>query len=224
MEAILKAIVILHIIAGTVTLLTGPVAIFYNFKNRRNHRIAGKIFLYAMIFVCISSVFGYLKRPDFIFYQFLLCIAIIVGAGLIRGIRSILMMKGARITKFDIFYSIALGILGLVMIGRSAWLLKTEVTIAFPILFGVFGIGALSDSVKNIRLFSKPDQFNPNDWMKLHLNSMLGAFIASTTAFTVNVAHGLPWYLQWFGPTLLLVPVIVYYSRKVSGLSMKHSA
>lgn len=222
MEFILKFILFLHVAAGITTLLSGPVAIFYNFKNQRNHRIAGKVFLYAMIIVCVSSILGYIKRPDSIFYQFLLCIALIVGAGIIRGVRSILMMKGARITKFDLAYSIALGILGLVMVGRSVWLLRTDIMIAFPILFGVFGAGAINDAIKNIRIFSKSVQFKPNDWLKLHLNSMLGAFIASTTAFTVNVAHGIPWYLQWFGPTLLLVPVIVYFSRKVSKPRIKY--
>jgi hypothetical protein len=80
------------------------------------------------------------------------------------------------------------------MLGRAACLLTTDVIIAFPILFTVFGIGALSDAVKNMRVFSNPGKMSPLDWMQLHLSSMLGVFIASTTAFTVNAAYFLPWF------------------------------
>lgn len=215
MELLLKVLLFIHIFAGGVTLLSGPVAIYYNFKNPRNHRIAGKIFYYAMLVVCFSAIVGFLRRPDAIFYQFLLGISLIVLAGITRGVRAIMLMKGGRMVQFDRLYSILLGIVGVVMLGRAASLLHTDVFIAFPILFTVFGIGAISDAVKNIKIFSNPSGMSPNDWMRLHLSSMLGAFIASTTAFTVNAAHFLPWYLQWFGPTILLVPVIVYFSRKV---------
>ena len=45
---------------------------------------------------------------------------------------------------------------------------------------------------------------------------MIGAFIASTTAFTVNIGGDyLPWYLQWFGPTIALLPLQFYWGRKL---------
>ncbi len=217
MEFVLQSLLIIHVLAGILTLLSGPVAIFYNFKDPKNHRRAGKVFFYAMLVVCFSAVVGFLKQPDKIFYQFLLGISLLVFAGIIRGVRAIMLMKGGRVYSFDMVYSVMLALVGVVMVVRGAWLLQNGTFIAFPVLFGVFGLGGLGDAIKNFRIFGNPLELSKSDWMRLHLNSMLGAFIASTTAFTVNVADGLPWYIQWFGPTILLVPINIYFSRKVRG-------
>ena len=37
MEVLGKITLIIHIIAGVSTLLTGPIAIFYNFKDPKKH-------------------------------------------------------------------------------------------------------------------------------------------------------------------------------------------
>lgn len=207
-----------HIAAGSVTLLAGPMAIFYNFKDPRNHRLAGKIFYYAMLWVVISSVVGFLKRPDQPFFQFLLGIAILVLSGLLRGVRSIMLMKGARVTRFDWGYTALLGLNALYMLGMSVFLSTTGSAIVFPILFGVFGMNSLVDAHTNWKTFSQPGKLGRLDWMRLHSTTMIGAFIASTTAFTVNAAHFLPWWAQWFGPTLLLVPVQVYFGKRIKSL------
>lgn len=219
MEVLSKLLLFTHIAAGAVTLLSGPVAIFYNFKDRRKHRVAGKVFFYAMLVVCFSSIAGFIKRPDQFFYQFLLGIAVLVLAGIARGVRAAMLMKGGKVIRFDFVYSVLLGLFGVLMIGQAGRLVAQQAMIAMPILFGVFGLSAVLDSVRNVRIFSNPARMRANDWMRLHLNSMLSAFIASSTAFTVNAAHFLPWYWQWFGPTLLLVPIIIYFSRKVKRLT-----
>jgi len=219
MEILSKLLLFTHIAAGAVTLLSGPVAIFYNFKDPRKHRAAGKLFFYAMLVVCFSSIAGFIKRPDQLFYQFLLGIALLVLAGILRGVRAVMLMKGGKVTRFDFAYSILLGVLGVLMIGQAGRLMTQDVIIAMPILFGVFGLSALSDSYRNIRIFTNPARMRANDWMRLHLHSMVGAFIASSTAFTVNAAHFLPWYMQWFGPTLLLVPINIYFGRKVKSMA-----
>lgn len=203
-----------HILAGSITLIAGPVAIFYNFKNPRNHRIAGKVFFYAMLWVCFSAIMGYLRRPDWIFYQFLLGISVIVLAGVIRGIRSMQMMKGSTVKPLDWVLTISLGIFGLWMLWRAATLANGE-NIAFPILFGIFGLGATADTVKFLKNYLRAASVHKLDWYRFHVSDMLGAFTASTTAFTVNAAHFLPWYLQWFGPTLLILPLQFYFGRKI---------
>ena len=204
-----------HITAGILTLLTGPVAIFYNFKNPKNHRIAGKTFFYAMLVVVLTSVAGFLKRPDVVFFQFLLGISMIVFAGIMRGVRAIFLMKGARVIPFDFVYTALLGLTAIVMLGMSAWHFQRGTMIAFPILFGIFGAMSLSDTWQNWKIFTRPKLLHRLDWMRLHSSTMLGAFTASTTAFTVNAAHFLPWWAQWFGPTLLLVPLQIYFGRKL---------
>ncbi len=205
----------IHIIAGAITLITGPIAIFYNFKNPKKHRIVGKTFFYAMFIVAVTAIFGFFKHPDLVFFQFLLGIALFVLAGIFRGVRSIFLMNGGRVMPFDFVYTVLLGLNGLYMLGMSAWHFNAGTMIAFPILFGVFGIMSLADTRVNWRVFAKPRLLHRLDWMRLHAGTMIGAFTASTTAFTVNAAHFLPWWAQWFGPTLLLLPVQIYFGKKL---------
>ena len=205
----------IHIIAGASTLITGPIAIFYNFKNPKKHRIVGKTFFYAMFVVAVTAIFGFFKHPDLVFFQFLLGIALLVLAGIFRGVRSIFLMNGSRVLPFDFAYTVLLGLNGLYMLGMSAWHFNAGTMIAFPILFGVFGFMSLADTRMNWRVFTKPRLLHRLDWMRLHAGTMIGAFTASTTAFTVNAAHFLPWWAQWFGPTLLLLPLQIYFGKKL---------
>lgn len=205
----------IHIIAGASTLITGPFAIFYNFKDPRKHRITGKFFFYAMLVVVFSAILSFLKEPDKIFFQFLLGIALLVLAGILRGVRAIFLMKGSEVIRLDWAYTILLVGTGIWMFGMSAWHFQQGTMVAIPILFSVFGLGALLDVRQNIRVFRKPAALHRLDWMRLHASTMLGAFTASTTAFTVNAAHFLPWWAQWFGPTMLLLPLQFYYGRKL---------
>jgi uncharacterized membrane protein len=211
---------IAHITAGISTLIAGPIAIFYNFKNPRNHRLAGKIFFYAMLYVCISAVFGYLRRPDLVFYQFLLGIAVLVFTGSIRGVRGIQIMKGSSVRWADIALAVLLGLFGCWMLFRAVQMMNGD-NPAFPILFSIFGMAALGDTYRSLKKYLNPTQVHQLDWYAMHVSSMLGAFTASTTAFTVNVAHFLPWYLQWFGPTLLLLPLQFYFGRKIKAWKKK---
>jgi uncharacterized membrane protein len=223
MDALTKLHFILHITAGTSTLIAGPIAIFYNFKDTRKHRLAGKIFFYAMLYVCFSAILGYFRRPDLIFYQFLFGIAILVLAGILRGVRAIRLMKGDHVRPFDWGYAVMLGLLGLWMVGRSILGTQSVATnddsTVFAILFGVFGIGALSNAVGMMRMFWKAPSLQRIDWYKAHISTMMGAMSASTTAFLVNTASAvLPWYLVWFGPTLLLLPLQFYFLRKIGAV------
>ena len=219
MELLGRISLIIHIIAGVSTLITGPIAIFYNFKNPKKHRLVGKAFFYAMLIVGFFSVGGYLKHPHSAFMQFLMGIAIIVVAGVFRGVRTIFIMKGGPVLRFDFVYTALLGLGGIWMAGMSVWHFQQGTMIAIPILFAVFSIMALKDTRQNISLFRHPANQHRLDWMRVHSSTMLGAFTASTTAFTVNAAHFLPWWAQWFGPAMLMLPLQVYFGRKLSGMA-----
>lgn len=215
-ELILKVLLSIHVIAGASTLVTGPIAIFYNFRDPRKHRIVGKVFFYSMLIVATTAIVMFINHPEKVFLQFLLGISLLVLAGIFRGMRSIFLMKGARVSSFDWGYTVLLGLNAVFMLSMSAWHLSIGTMIAFPILFGVFGSMSAIDTFKNWKIFRNPDALHPLDWMQLHLSTMLGAFTASTTAFTVNVApEFMPWWAQWFGPTILLLPLQFYFGGKV---------
>lgn len=221
MELFGKIILILHIIAGSLTLITGPVAIFYNFKEPRKHRAFGKVFYYAMLIVVATSVSGLIKHPDSPFYQFLVGISILVLCGILRGIRSIYLMKGGAVTRFEWTYTIVLAINGLWMLGMAVFHVSAGTIAPIPILFSIFGLMSVTDVRQNWRIFSRPQRLHRLDWLRLHTNTMLGAFTASTTAFTVNAAQFLPWWAQWFGPTLLIMPLHFYFGGKLGAMRGK---
>ncbi|MEO1260385.1 MAG: hypothetical protein AAFZ15_16430 [Bacteroidota bacterium] len=213
MEFLGKLSLFIHIVVGISTLIAGPIALFYN-RNTKKHKIAGKVFFYSMAVVVITSFTGFIKHPTVIFYQFLLFIGILVGFHIIRGFRAIFFMKGSlQPTFFDRQWAWMAIISGILMLGTAAYHLTTEAHIAFPILFGVFGLGSLADGRYFLRLLSV-QKLDRRWWFQLHINSMFAAFMASTTAFAVNAASFAPWYIQWFAPTLILLPLQLYLLKK----------
>ncbi len=211
-----KIFVFLHIFAGIVTLIVGPIAIFYNFKNAQKHRLAGKIFFYAMLFVCFSAVIGYLKRPDLIFYQFLLGISSIVFIGMITGVRAMLFMKNkAQLNALDWGVALLGVATGAVMMLRAVQNWADDGELIFSVLFVVFGVMTLKDGIKHLKRLLDFSKISKQIWYKVHISNMLGGFIASTTAFTVNTGQSLPWVIQWFGATIVLTPIIFYFNRKL---------
>ena len=215
METLTSIHLFLHIAAGVITLIAGPIAIFTNRKYTKLHKIAGKIFFFAMLYVCFSSIIGFFRHSDIIFYQFLLGIGLLVLAGILRGVRALQIRQTGIVKHFDFAYTILLGITGICMLGMAIWHFSIGTMIAFPILFAVFGIGCLNDTRINYKMFSNPLNYEKTEWLKLHVQTMIGCFTASTTAFTVNTAHYLPWYIQWFGPTLILLPLQFYWGKKL---------
>ncbi|MCB0521136.1 MAG: hypothetical protein H6577_12415 [Lewinellaceae bacterium] len=212
MELLGKLLDYIHVLAGVLTLLAGPVAILSN-RNMKLHRIAGKIFFYSMSIVVLSSVVSFVKHPQAVFYQFLLGIAVLVGYNILRAIRAIQFMKGASPGGFDKGLVWFTGLSGLTMLAGAAVYINKGSGVALPILFTVFGLGTLLDSLKFHRMIESPG-ISKGWWLRLHVLSMFTAIIASTTAFTVNVGGFLPWYLQWFGPALLFQPFAIYFLRK----------
>jgi hypothetical protein len=216
MDILTQVHLFLHVTAGISTLIAGPIAIFYNFKNPKNHRIAGKVFFYAMLYVCASAVVGYFRHSDQIFYQFLLGIAVLVASGVIFGVRAIQMMKGGTVRRFDYLNAGFLLLFGIWMLTQAALRFDDPEGAFIPILFAVFGTGALTDSIGMLRKMWRAATLPKMDWYLAHVGSMFGAFTGSTTAFLVNVAsNSLPWYIVWFGPTLALLPLRIYFTRKV---------
>ena len=209
-----KISLFIHITAGITTLIAGPIAIYANLKNIKMHRAAGMAFFIAMNIVCISAVIGYFKHQDQLFYVFLLGVAIFVYGKILRGVRAIKLMKGGSVIRFDFIYTVLIGVAGVWMVGMAGWNYMKRSQIALVILFAVFGLALLKDTYDNFIYFLSPQNYTSVQWLKLHVGSMLGAFTASTTAFTVTTAHFLPWYAQWFGPFLLLLPLQIYWSRR----------
>ena len=212
MEFLGQLNIIIHVIAGTGMLLTAPIAFLINTKSIKYHRIAGKIFNYCMAIVGITSFIGFLKSPSSIFRQFLVAIAILTAYNVIKGVRAIQIMKGSKIKRFDFINLYVLTFAGFFLVGAAAYS-YFNFNISITIIFAVFGIACLAEFPRQWKRLSTP-LTDKKEWFRIHIGAMMGAFIASMTAFTVNAVPWLPDLVKWFGPTVVLVPLIIFYTRK----------
>jgi len=214
MELLGQLSLIIHIIAGGGMLLFAPIAFLINVKNKSRHILAGKIFNYCMAVVGVTSLIGILKNPTNIFLQFLFAIAILTAYSVVKGVRAIQIMKGSEIKKFDFICLSIIGMAGLGLLIASFYTAFIgDFPISVSILFGVFGFFMAAEVPQMWKVYSNPSK-NKLDWFRIHIGSMMGAFIASCTAFTVNAVPHLPMLVKWFGPTIILMPLAFYYGRK----------
>ncbi len=78
----------------------------------------------------------------------------------------------------------------------------------------VFGLLGASFSLNDFRLFSKGSLPYPIR-ISRHLAAMLGGTIAAYTAFLVTNVSFNPPIVLWLGPTVLITPLIIYWTNKV---------
>src|SRR5690606_17181473 len=91
----------------------------------------------------------------------------------------------------------------------------------------LFGLGVLSATlvVRELILFRKVLkglEIPINTWLVRHIGMMVGSYISTLTAFLV-VNWNVPdlYWVPWAVPPLVLVPYIVWWSRKVSKRSVR---
>ncbi len=217
MELLLDINRILHIVTGVSTLVAGPIAIFFNFKNPRNHRIAGQIFFWSMAYVTFGGAFAILRNPTDTFYQFLFFLAFFTMLGTIRGVRAIQFFKGKNApTSFDgLIFRTQIGVgAAMIALGGFQFLGKNGGS-PVPILLAVFGAACIFSGIGFRKRLSQFAALDRRVWYRMHISDMVGAFTASTTAFVVQTCHFLPPLVQFFGPGFLLAPITYYFLKKL---------
>lgn len=82
------------------------------------------------------------------------------------------------------------------------------------IILQVFGFIGCIFSLSDLKTYCKKEARGKQRIAK-HLSAMLGATIATVTAFSVTNIPLQPQIILWLGPTILLTPVIVWWNYKV---------
>jgi len=85
--------------------------------------------------------------------------------------------------------------------------------ISFSILYLFFGGFGLFLTSKDFR-FYKNSRYPKNDWLISHIGKMIGALIASFTAFII-AGLGIGNLISWTLPTILGTFYIAYWKRKM---------
>jgi uncharacterized membrane protein len=195
-----------HIAAGFTGLLVGSIPIFVE-KGSRLHRQSGLVFYWAMAYVAVSALWLVaFKNAN----PFLLGIAVFSFYNAYSG-RRFLAFKQADTQPSTLDWTMlsALGINGLWMIVRAITYMTTNFSGAWglAILYAVFGSFCLLMAREDYQFYKQPElaKYGKMQWFFSHLNRMLGAYIATWTAFVVvNFSHlGLP---ESFGILAWLLP------------------
>ncbi len=206
---IVHIVLFIHIAAGCVALSLGAVAMATK-KGAPLHRRMGKIYFYAMSIIAATA---FILAP--IFHNvFLFLIAILSFYAALSGYR-VLTRKNPfenGAAELDWAASLAVLLAGIAMIGLG--IARTSVVDSgfIPMLF-VFGSIASLLGANDIRSYLRPPRLK-GAWILAHIGNMMGSYIATMTAFSTTTMHFLPLTVRWLWPTAVLVPCIVYMTRK----------
>ena len=201
------ALLTVHIVAGSVALLTAAIALVTQ-KGGTRHVRAGRVYAVAMTLIFVTAVPLAILGSS----VFLLLIAVFSFYLVFAGWRFARNYAGRpHIVDWAAVAAIALA--GLGMLGYSAILSRGGdsqwVTMA------LFGGIALALGVTDAR-FHRAAAARGARRIARHLTNMMAGTIATVTAVLVVNVDTNPVWLGWILPTLLITPLIVWWNFRVA--------
>jgi len=216
MEKLIQYILYLHILVGTISLISGGIAIF-SAKGQTVHRKSGKIYFYAMTAVFITGIVvaGYKMN------RFLFLIAFLSYYSVFCGVRSLKLKKihkGQKPKWYDWFAGILNAVANLSFIGLGLYyLFFNGVSSAGALLSIGFGVGGLAISYANL----KPFIIRPKEayhWYLAHIGNMMGGYIATLTAFLSTMVTRFDLmnpFIAFAMPSLIGIPLLLFWQKKI---------
>lgn len=202
MQIINGILLFAHIIFGFIALLSGLVAIIVR-KGLKAHKLCGKIFFISMLIVALSAI-GISLIKDI---QFMLHIGIFTLFMDYFGYKAV-SKRANKISFLDVT------ILLLSAINAVVMLLTLNVILVVFACISLFL--AVQEALIELKL-KQQKKINRKQQLAHHLGMMVGTYTATITAFlVVNIKGNAPYWIVWFLPTLLFVPVIVYWNIKLN--------
>lgn len=213
MEKLHLYFLIVHIAAGTTALVMAPAAMIVK-KGGNAHRIWGRVYFWSMAVVALTAVTMSLLH----FNPFLLMIAVFSFYSAFVAYRVLYRKKWQHWKTLPLLDKagsmINAGFSAALLGGGIYWLLTGKTGLAIITL--VFGLISSRTVVLEFRAYFRPSK-DPKAWLRAHIGGMLGSYIAAVTAFLVNTGYFLPELVRWLGPTVLGVPLILWYVRRHAG-------
>ncbi|WP_304518178.1 hypothetical protein [Cecembia rubra] len=210
MEKFLQTLLVIHIAAGSAALLSGIAAIIFK-KGKKGHNLSGKMYYWSMLIIGITAFGIAIPKGN----MFLL---------MIGGFSTYMTLTGYRFLQFRRNQGIKFGFWDYVFIvtGFVTLIIPTLYFTqvgwhkigGFGVVFVVFGLMLAGMLLGDLRIGRELTTY-PRAWfLNMHISRMMGAFIATCTAFLVQNWHTDPVFIAWLLPTVVFTPVIIYYQRK----------
>lgn len=193
----------IHIAAGSIALITGAFDLVAP-KGGLRHRWAGRIFAFSMYAVALSA----LILSAVIGSAFFFCLGIFTFYMTWNGQRAA-KFRTVELRRIDMLI-LLIGVLNT----AAMFLLGNPILIGLGILSAVL----ISGEIRMLLRVHKDRTAPRNAWLRRHIGMIIGSYIATSTAFlVVNSSSDLwPAWLPWALPSMIGVPIIVYWSAKLT--------
>jgi hypothetical protein len=198
----------LHIAAGFIGFFVAPVALAVR-KGGAAHRSWGQVFFWAMVVAGTTAVLN----ASFKGLTFLLLTGIFSLYLALFGYRSLYQKHlgvgrdaGARPALVDWVLVSA----GLVIF--SGTLVYGLICSVVPSV--VFGLIGMLLTGRQLAGYRRRRPAPAGQWLLNHMSGFVGAYIAAVSAFSATSLHFIPWPWNFLWPTLVLVPPLVWASRR----------
>lgn len=200
METIANVLLVLHIIAGSVALICGLLAII-SAKGGILHRRSGRVFFWSMVAVAFSALgIASIHANVFLFRIGLFSLYMVHGGS--RAIHN----KALIAAPQDRAMLLVGGL-------NAIWMLSSLNVVLMT--FGAIGLFLSLSDLRSFILTARGGKVDPKAWLRRHIGMMMGTYIATTTAFLLTALKSLdPGILVWLAPTILGVPFIIVSSRR----------
>jgi hypothetical protein len=214
----------IHIVAGSVSLISGVVAMTSK-KGKPVHRLAGKIFFWSMTTACALGLNAGIFRSGYLIFIPIALISFYQVASGYRILHIKNLHNSGQATWVDWLLTIGMSITTLAFIGWGVMSLQTDIFLSI-VLFSFSTIGMYCCGVDLYHYVRKPT--DKNYWLFIHIFRMSHGFIAALTAFLVNNSKLFPFLPQVL---LLIIPISIgqplvtyviwaYRSKKVKAESI----
>ncbi len=202
MELIYKIALYTHIVAGSLALISGTLAMTTK-KGHKLHKLSGKVFYWSMWGTIVLALYISIIKD----LRFLLHVGIFSAFQNYQGMRAI-KNKSLKPNLIDWFSTLVLIINAGFMISSMSVILMVFGGISVLLLFLQFKTYVQILQGKTLKNLT---------WLRQHIGMMIGAYIATITAFLVVNMNGFGnAIVLWLAPTFLLVPLMIYWQRKYS--------
>ncbi|WKK80960.1 hypothetical protein [Marivirga arenosa] len=215
MKNIIQIILIIHIFSGAIALISGAIAIATQ-KGKVKHKKSGKIYAMAMLIVFVTGI----SIASYQFNRFLFLIAFLSYYSVFSGVRILELKKlhqGQNPQWYDWFAGIINFIANLAFVAIAIhYALKPETNVAGVLLSAGFGLGGMYLSYVNMKPFVKRPTHVAH-WYTYHLGNMMGAYIATFTAFLSTMVTRFELmnpFIAFALPSLIGIPLLVYWTHK----------
>jgi len=208
MESAIQIAIYVHAFLGGIGLITGLGSVFVQ-KGSKLHTNMGKLFSVGMLgSSLISMPIATLPNHKNLF---LFLIALFTIYLVLVGNRAVTFKTKEKANTIDYLLSGAMFVCSLMMLVFGIFGMLQEVSMS--VLYVVFGGFGLLLTVRDF-MFYKNFKQKKISWLVAHLSKMIGALIASITAFIV-AGVGSTNLIAWLLPSVLGTAYIIYYKRKV---------